>query len=205
MIRLAADEEGVARAASVIRKGGVVIWPSGGVYGFATSALSPGGVARIYSAKGRGRDKPLQVITSPDLAAKMGVLPESVHRVIQDTWPGFVGFVVPRKSPELKNVAGPGDTVLLVCPNWVARCLADKAGVPVVGTSANLSGRPEILLPEEAEHEFVESVDAFLDGGPQSGELNTLIDICKQPYEIVRRGAIEGESVLRQLGDFAKD
>jgi len=205
MIRMAADKTGIARAASLIRDGGVVIWPSGGVYGLAASALSTDGVARIYAIKRRARDKPLQVVTSPDRAAEMGVLPQEVQQAIREMWPGFVGFVVPRKAPELKGVAGPGDSVLLVCPNWVASRLAEEAGVPVVGTSANLSGRPEILTPEEAGQEFVESVDALLDGGVQTGELNTVIDICKRPYKIARRGAVEAKAVLAKLAEGAED
>jgi L-threonylcarbamoyladenylate synthase len=201
MIRLLADERGIARAASLVRDGRVVIWPSGGVYGLATSALSGEGIARIYAVKGRPTDKPLQVITSPEEAGDLGVLSAALESVIKDVWPGHVGFVVRRKSPALERVAGPNDTVLLVCPNWVARVLSRAAGVPVVGTSANRSGGPEITKPEEAEGQFVETVDALIDGGQQTGTLNTLIDVSSSPYHVLRKGGVAAEAILAMLAE----
>jgi len=204
MIRLPADDDGVARAASIVRGGGVVVWPSGGVYGLAASALSPEAVRRIYRMKRRPPGKPLQVITSPEQAGVLGRLPRGARRWIRDMWPGYVGFVVRRKAPELESLAGPDDTVLLVCPNRVARVLSLGAQVPVVGTSANLSGRPEILTAEEAERSFVESVDALVDGGPQSGELNTLLDVSRRPYRVLRSGAVPASVVLTKLAETTR-
>ena len=201
MIRLSVDEEGIRHAAALLRDGKVILWPSGGVYGLATSALSREGVARIYAAKRRSPEKPLQVLASPASAASLGVLRPELRVVIRKTWPGYIGFVVPRKSSNLKIVAGPGDTVLLVCPNRVASALAAAAEIPVVATSANLSGRREILTPDEAEAEFVESVDALIDGGLQTGQLNTVLDLSRRPYRILRKGAVLGEAILAMLAE----
>lgn len=185
----------------MVRDGGVVIWPSGGVYGLATSALSPSGIHRIYAMKGRPQDKPLQVITSPEQAGDLAVLPAPAKRVIVEMWPGYVGFVVPRRASELRAVAGPGDTVLLVCPNRVAALLSREAGVPVVGTSANVSGKPEILTAEEVERQFLESVDALIDGGLQNGSLNTVVDLSRPPYRVLRSGAIGSRAILAILAE----
>ncbi len=201
MIRLCSDEKSILRAASIIRLGGVVLWPSGGVYGLATSALSPEGISRIYDAKSRTREKPLQVLASPSLARDLGVIPPGAEAVIRALWPGFVGLVVPRRSPDLAPVAGPGDTVLLVCSNRVAEALASGAGVPVVATSANMSGRPEILAPEEAAEQFVESVDAMIDDGIQTGQLNTVLDLSRQPYRILREGAVSVEAIMAVIAE----
>jgi L-threonylcarbamoyladenylate synthase len=171
------------------------------VYGLATSALSPEGIARIYAGKGRSPEKPLQVLCSPSAAKTLGVIPPAAERVIEKIWPGHVGFVVPRRSPQLKRAAAPDDTVLLVCPNWVASLLSTEAGVPVVATSANASGEPEILIPDEAERRFVGSVDAMLDGGVQTGQLNTLLDLSRRPYRVLRKGGLEAEAILAMLAD----
>ncbi len=205
MVRLAATESGVRQAASLVRSGGVILWPSGGVYGLAASALFPEAIDRIYAAKGRPEGKPLQVLASPANAGQLAVVPAPVLRLIDRLWPGFVGFVVRRKAPELACVAAPDDTVLLVCSNWVANLLSLETGGPVVATSANLSGRPEVLAPGEAARSFAGSVDAIIDGGDQTGELNTLIDVSRQPYRVLRRGAVEADTLLAKLAETSQD
>ncbi len=201
MIRLRADEEGIGRAAALLAVGKVILWPSGGVYGLATSALSLEGIARIYEVKGRAKDKPLQVLASPSTCEDLGILGPEARSIIRALWPGFVGVVVPRRSPDLKSVAGGGDTVLLVCSDRVGSELASVAGVPLVATSANLSGRKEILTPDEAEKQFVESVDAIIDGGIQTGQLNTVLDLSLRPYRISREGAVGREEIMAILGE----
>ena len=201
MIRLQADNEGIGRAAALLDAGKVILWPSGGVYGLATSALSVEGIARIRRAKGRAEDKPFQVLASPSTSENLGILGPEAHAIIRTLWPGFVGVVVPRRSPELKSVAGPGDTVLLVCSGPVGCALASVAGSPAVATSANLSGRKEILTPDEAEEQFVESVDAMIDGGIQTGELNTILDLSLPPYRILREGAVNAKAIMAVLAE----
>jgi L-threonylcarbamoyladenylate synthase len=171
------------------------------VYGLATSAGCPEAINRIYAAKGREEGKPLQVLANAANAGTLGVIEPGVQAILDEVWPSFIGFVVRRRTPQLKHLAGPGDTVLLVCSNWVADLLSAAAGVPVAATSANLSGAPEIVTPDEAEAQFAESAAALIDGGLQTGALNTLVDISRQPYRILRQGAIEANPILAKLAE----
>ena len=79
--------------------------------------------------------------------------------------------------------------------------LSVEAGVPVVATSANLSGAPEVVAPDQAAEQFAGSADAVIDGGIQTGALNTLVDVSRQPYRILRRGAIAATLILTRLAE----
>jgi L-threonylcarbamoyladenylate synthase len=201
MIRLPATESGVRRAASLVRQGRVILWPSGGVYGLAASALCPEAIDRVYAAKGRVGEKPLQVLASATNASHWGMVEPDLQAIMDEVWPGYIGFVLRRKAGELAEVAGADDTVLLVCSNWVAGLLSVEADVPVVATSANLSGAPEIVTPDRAAELFADSVDALIDGGIQTGALNTLVDVSRQPYRILRQGALDARPILDRLAE----
>ncbi len=187
---LATDEAGFARTAELIRSGGLVLWPSGGVYGLAGRAQDRRVVDKIYAIKSRERGKPLAVMAHRGNAAAFGMLDDLALRLLDGFWPGYLGVVVPKTAliPDFVN-AGLA-SVALVCPNDVAATLSRLVDEPIAATSANLSGQAEIVEPESATAQFEGLVDAILLAPRMPGTLNTILDLTARPPRILRQGGV---------------
>ena len=186
------------QAADIIRGGGVILWPSCGVYGLACDAQDQQAVERIYLIKTRERNKPLPVIANRLTASRYGDLSDLAKGLIQRYWSGFLGIIV-RKKPAIPDFVTAGDqSVALVCPNELAAELAHMADGPIAATSANISGQVEVLDPSIAATQFEGQVDGIIKGPVLPGVINTLLDLTQVPPAIIREGSVPFEE-LRQL------
>ena len=155
-----ANAEGIARAAQVLRDGGLVAVPTETVYGLAARADSDEAVARIYEAKGRPSFNPLIVhVRDAAQAREFADLPHDAGMIADLFWPAPLTLVVPRK-PDAKLAAAVTaelDTVALRSPDHpVMQALLTKCDFPLAAPSANRSG---FVSPTSAAH-----VGATLDG-----------------------------------------
>ena len=155
-----ANAEGIARAAEVLRDGGLVAVPTETVYGLAARADSDEAVARIYEAKGRPSFNPLIVhVRDAAQAREFADLPHDAGMIADHYWPAPLTLVVPRK-PDAKLAAAVTaelDTVALRSPDHpVMQALLTKCDFPLAAPSANRSG---FVSPTSAAH-----VAATLDG-----------------------------------------
>jgi L-threonylcarbamoyladenylate synthase len=108
---------GLTQAADIIQRGGVILWPSCGVYGLACHAQDRQAVERIYSIKTRERNKPLPVIANRLTASRYGDLSDLATNLIERYWPGFLGLIVDKKPTIPDFVTTNVQSVALVCPN----------------------------------------------------------------------------------------
>jgi L-threonylcarbamoyladenylate synthase len=190
----APEAEPIARAARVLRTGGLVAFPTETVYGLGANALNPTAVAGIFAAKGRPGNNPLIVHVTDAAAAERLVTewPERARVLTERFWPGPLTLVLPRR-PEIPDlVTGGGATVGVRAPaHLVARALLEAAGVPVAAPSANRSSE---LSPTRAAHVYAAlngRVDLILDGGPTSGGLeSTVLDLTTRYPTLLRPGLI---------------
>ncbi|MBI5762692.1 MAG: threonylcarbamoyl-AMP synthase [Planctomycetes bacterium] len=198
------EPDRIARAADVIRGGGLVAFPTETVYGLGANALDATAVARIFEAKGRPASNPIIVHVADVPAAKQLVSSwPNVASVLADKfWPGPLTFVLPRKSiiPDLVTAGGP--TVGIRVPaNAIALALLRAAGVPLAAPSAN---RSTCLSPTTAEHvrrSLDGRIDMILDGGPTTGGLeSTVLDLCEPTPRILRPGLISILQIVSVTG-----
>lgn len=141
-----------AEAAEVIRKGGLVAFPTETVYGLGANALDAEAAARIYAAKGRPSDNPLiaHISREEQLFELAEYVPESAKLLMKAYWPGPLTMIFKKKAIVPDGTTGGLDTVAVRMPDHpVARRLIEEASVPVAAPSANTSGRPS---PTSAEH-----------------------------------------------------
>ncbi|WP_369026476.1 L-threonylcarbamoyladenylate synthase [Qipengyuania sp. RANM35] len=155
-----ADAEGIARAAQILRDGGLVAVPTETVYGLAARADSDEAVARIYEAKGRPSFNPLIVhVHSVEQAARLAVIDQTARALMDRYWPGPLTLVLPR-LPEAQIAAAVSaglDTVALRMPDHpVMQALLSELDLPIAAPSANRSG---FISPTNPDH-----VRASLDG-----------------------------------------
>ncbi|HKE09660.1 MAG TPA: L-threonylcarbamoyladenylate synthase [Candidatus Acidoferrum sp.] len=182
----------IARAAAILREGGLVVFPTETVYGLGANALDAGAVRRIYALKGRPSSSPLIVhVASIEQARSLAAewLPEA-ERLARQYWPGPLTLVVPKKDVISDEATAGLPTVGLRMPRHpVALELIAAAGVPVAAPSAN---RFTQLSPTTAEHvrqAFGAETPFLLDGGPcEVGLESTVIAVTRDGLEVLRPG-----------------
>lgn len=157
----------IARAADIIRKGGLVVIPTETVYGLGGDGTNKDSARRIYEAKGRPSDNPLIIhISSPEQAEKFSYTNKTYYKLAEAFMPGPLTVVLPKKDTVPSEVTGGLDTVAIRCPSHpTARAIISAAGVPIAAPSANTSGKPS---PTRAHHVVADldgKVDMIIDGG----------------------------------------
>lgn len=197
------NEEALEEAAEVIKKGGLVAFPTETVYGLGANALDPEAVKKVFEAKGRPQDNPLIVhIADYDLHAYAKEVPDIVNKLTERFWPGPLTIILEKKSiiPD-ETSAGLSSIGLRMPKNEIALALIKKSGLPIAAPSANLSGKPS---PTEVQR-CIEDLDGrvdFIIGGSESeiGVESTVLDCTSYPPCILRPGGITLE-MLREIDE----
>ena len=190
----AEDAAAVARAAAVIRAGGLVAFPTETVYGLGAHALDDEAVARIFAAKGRPASDPVIVHVADaralnDLAS---FVPARAARLAAAFWPGPLTMIVPKSAAVPSRVTAGGPTVAVRVPaHPVALALLRAAGVPIAAPSANRFSRPSPTRAADVLEDLGDVVDVVLDGGSTThGVESTVLDLTSEPPRVLRPGAV---------------
>jgi L-threonylcarbamoyladenylate synthase len=201
---LAPTPDGLAQAADLLRKGGLVAFPTETVYGLGGDARSDRAVARIFAAKGRPRFNPL-IVHLPDVAAARGLalFDTRADALAAAFWPGPLTLVLPlRAGSGLSDLVTAGlPTVALRIPaHPVARALLQVFGGPLAAPSANPSGR---ISPTRAAH-VMEGlggrIDAVIDGGACAVGVESTIVGLEGAARLLRPGGVPAEALETALG-----
>ena len=174
----AADDEAIlARAAEVIRRGGLVAVPTETVYGLAGSALLAESAEKIYAAKGRPSDNPLIIhISTPEEAEKYAYTSGLYYKLAERFMPGPITLILKAKDSIPPETRGGLETVAVRCPEHkVARELIRLAGVPIAAPSANISGSPSPTSAKHVIDDMNGRVDMIIDGGEAEFGLESTI------------------------------
>lgn len=178
-------EQELARAGEILRKGGLVAFPTETVYGIAVAADIPDAVERLYEIKGRDRSKPmtLMVADAASVIVRCPDLPKKAVALMKRFWPGALTLVLQDENKQLAGFRLPDHPL--------ARGLVRAAGVPLLVPSANLSGRPAAKTATEVLEHFPEELDLVIDGGPAAGGIDsTVVKIVGDDVTVLRESAI---------------
>jgi L-threonylcarbamoyladenylate synthase len=189
------DPEAVARAAEVLRSGGLVAFPTETVYGLGARADSDVAVRAVFAAKGRPSFNPLiaHVATLDQARRLTAPWPPIAELLAARFWPGPLSMVLPRSGAGVcDSVTGGGPTVAVRIPSHpVARALLSAVDFAVAAPSAN---RYQQLSPTTAAHVLKGldgRVDLVLDGGPTPyGIESTVVDLTRSPPRLLRHGSL---------------
>ena len=194
----------VARAADLLRAGGLVAIPTETVYGLAADARDGRAVARVYAAKGRPSFNPLIVhVADADAAFALGEAEDAARRAADAFWPGPLTLVLPLRAGHGLSplvTAGLSTVALRVPAHPAARALLAAFGGPLAAPSANPSGR---ISPTTAGHVLSGldgRIDAVLDGGPCPVGLESSIVAPGPPARLLREGGVPREALAAVLG-----
>ena len=197
----------IAQAAAILRRGGLVAFPTETVYGLGANALDTAAVRRIFEVKQRPATSPLIVHAASETMARAyaAVWSPAARDLARRFWPGPLTLVVPKK-PVIPDIvtAGLATVGLRVPAHPVAIALIRAAGVPVAAPSAN---RFTQLSPTSAEHvraSLGDAVDMILDGGSTPvGIESTVLSLVGVPT-LLRPGMISKEEIEAVIGDVAE-
>jgi L-threonylcarbamoyladenylate synthase len=207
---VAADEVAIARAAAILRRGGLVAFPTETVYGLGADATNDRAVAAIFEAKGRPRFNPL-IVHLPDAAQAETcvVMNEAARVAAKRYWPGPLTLVLPRQAATTVSYlcsAGLDSLAVRVPGHPVAHDLLAAVGRPLAAPSANVSGGVSPTTAAHVAASLSGRVDLILDGGPCTvGLESTVLDLTVDPPALLRPGGIPKEDLERALGAIAED
>ena len=197
-------EEELSEAAAILKKGGLVAFPTETVYGLGADALNEEAARKIYAAKGRPSDNPLiaHIAKKEDIEPLVREIPEAGKKLMDAFWPGPLTLIFPKSGRVPKGTTGGLDTVAVRMPSDpVARRLIELAGTPVAAPSANTSGRPSPTTAEHVRQDMDGRIEMIVDGGPVGiGVESTIVDVTGEIPMVLRPGAITMEMLKKCVG-----
>jgi L-threonylcarbamoyladenylate synthase len=200
------DRDVIQRAASKIRRGGLVVFPTRGLYGIGADIHLPDALEKVFQAKKRPSEKPVSVLIPSsfnveDLAEE---IPEAASRLMEAFWPGRLTIVFPAKPGNSGPLCGKSKKIGIRLPSHpVAAALVDAVGRPITATSANISGNSGCADPKELDPELIARVELILDAGRLLGGAgSTVIDVAAEPPLILREGAATAAEIVQCIDVF---
>ena len=197
----------LARAGEIIRRGGLVAFPTETVYGLGAHALDVAAVRRIYWAKRRDPSDPLIVHlrAATDVPAVATDIPPIARTLAEHFWPGPLTLVLPKRAlvPDAATAGLP--TVAVRVPSHpVAQGLLAAAGVPIAAPSANLFMRTSATTAQHVLEDLGDRVDLILDGGPAPhGIESTVVAVSTSEARLLRPGATTAEAIAEVLAELS--
>jgi len=193
------DSEAIERAGRIIRNGGLVVFPTSGLYGLGADPFNPEAVDRIFMIKGRSRQKPVLVLIhyESELERLVRRVTPLARKLMDRFWPGRITLVMDA-APVLPAglVAGTGKIGVRLCGHPVGAALIKAAGCPITGTSANLSDQGGCADIAALDARIAQGVDLILDTGPLAGGSgSTVVDVSGKNPVILREGAVPAADI----------
>lgn len=188
------DNKHIQKAISVLKSGGIVVFPTDTAFGVGCRIDKGDAIHRLFRIRRRPMMQALPVLVSSiDQGLAYFISPSDIVRHLMETyWPGALTIVdYCKKNMVLSPIRAAGDTIGLRWPyHPVSQALIEGVGVPIVGPSANIHGKPTPFTFESLDPEFLNLVD-FVVPGVCKGQLSsTVVDCTTDPYTILRQGAV---------------
>jgi L-threonylcarbamoyladenylate synthase len=190
-------------AAEIIKKGGLVAFPTETVYGLGADALNPAAVLALFKAKNRPLDNPpiLHISHINNVYTLAKHVPKNAEQLMKQFWPGPLTLIFERSETISKTTVAGLNTVAIRMPkHQVALALIKQSETPIAAPSANLSGKPS---PTTAKHVYADlngRIDAILDGGATKiGVESTVLDLSVDPPMLLRPGGTPFEEIKKVL------
>ena len=163
-----ADEASIRQAGQILKRGGLVAFPTETVYGLGADALNEDAAAKIYAAKGRPSDNPL-IVHITERKMLDGIVSEvspQAELLMEKFWPGPMTLIFKKSDLVPYGTTGGLDTVAVRMPSHpIARAVIDAGGGYIAAPSANTSGRPSPTKASHVEEDLCGKIDMILDGG----------------------------------------
>ena len=200
-------QQQIEKGISILKQGGIVAYPTDTVYGLGACASLPQAVERVYKVKERPQNMPLPLLLADEsqITKVAEPVPPIAWLLIRSFLPGALTIVLPKCNSVPDIIAAGGTTIAIRIPaHPVPIALVEGQGTPIVGTSANLSGRPSPLTADEVYSQLGDKIDLIIDGGRcPAGKESTVVDVTGQTPVVLREGAISREELEQVCGSIS--
>lgn len=198
------DDEAIRRAAAIIRRGGIVAFPTETVYGLGADAFNPLAVARIFEVKRRPFFDPLivHVACGDEIEKLVSKVPRGARMLINRFWPGPLTVVLPKREevPDIVT-AGLSSVAVRMPDHFMALSLIQEAGSPIAAPSANPFGYVSPTTAGHVREQLGDRVDLILDGGScEVGLESTIISFLEERPMLLRPGGLPLEEIEAIIG-----
>lgn len=194
------EPRALERAITTIQHGGVIAFPTDTVYGLGASLAHPDALERIFTIKGRDRERTLPVLlASPsNLSMVTGGVSPVLREMAGLFWPGPLTIALPALETLPEQVVASDNTVGVRVPDHsVALTIAQRCGGAIAATSANISGEPPACRGDQINHTLAGRIDLVLDGGiAPCGLPSSVIRSEGDTIVVIREGAIPAATLL---------
>ncbi len=203
---LSTSEYDIELAGEILKKGGLVAFPTETVYGLGANALNENAVKNIYKAKGRPSDNPLivHIAEKEDIVPLVEEVTPKAQALIDEFFPAPLTIILKKSSLVGDAVSGGLDTVAVRMPeNEIARKVIRASGCPIAAPSANTSGLPSPTRAKYVIDDMMGKIDAIIDGGDcEYGVESTVITLAADKPVLLRPGAITKEMIESVIGEI---
>ena len=189
---------------NTLAAGGAVVLPTETVYGLFAQALNQEAVERVYELKRRPRNKALNlnVASLEEIYAFSKNQPCYLEQLYQAFLPGPLTIILQANDRVPAWINSAMETVGFRIPNHpVTLDLIRKYG-PLIGPSANLSGKASGTSFQQIMMGFQEEISGVEDDASLTGQDSTILDLSGEKALILRQGAITREDILAQVNDI---
>ena len=197
----------VIAAVDCLKSGGIIAVPTDTVYGIGSDPFNANAVQKLYTIKGRPEEKPIPLVLGSVEGVKQVAqnIPDFFYHLTERFWPGGLTVIVEAKNLLLQLTAG-GTTVGLRIPSQplLMQILREFAG-PLAITSANLTGQPAAVSPQEFPQALSAKIDFIVDDGETPGSIpSTVYDLTVTPPHVLREGVISSETLDKEWKCYNK-
>lgn len=183
----------ILKAAAILKRGGVVAFPTDTVYGIGVNAINKDAIEKIYRIKKRDINKPLIILVGRKSDAKKIITFSTiVSKVIKNLWPGKLTIVGKLKNKTLSHLAKNGTIGVRMPKNKIYLALAKSCKFTVATTSANISGGKNSTSAQEVVEKLNDKIDLIINGGrTDSAQPSTVVDATGDKPKIIRKGELK--------------
>ncbi len=187
----------------IIKKDGIIVFPTETVYGIGGNALSENVIKKIYNIKKRPQEKALSILVkSKEEIQKYAYINNKLEeKIIDNFMPGPITIILEKRKDKTPLLTGDDDTIGIRIPdNIIIGKILERCNLPVVGPSANISGKPGSIKLEDIKPDFDGKVDVFIDGGECIQNVSsTIVKVVDGKVKILREGSISINDINERI------
>ena len=199
-------QEEIKNAVEILKRGGIIAFPTDTVYGLGCNAFDVTAVDRIYQVKRRPRHLSLPLLLNNISQLSILVEPISAFALFlaDRFWPGGLTLVLSKSASLPKHLSSQSTVAVRIPDHTIPLALIQSLGKPMIGTSANISSQPNTLTVDEVKQQLGDKVDLIVDGGRCSGGESTVVDITGEVPVILRQGIISRYEIEKAFEEYCE-
>lgn len=199
-------QEEIKNAVEILKRGGIIAFPTDTVYGLGANAFDSRAVARIYEIKERPKHQPFPLLIKD--TTQISILAEPISEfalfLAGRFWPGGLTLVLSKSASLPKHLSSQSTVAVRIPDHTIPMALIQGLGKPIIGTSANISSQPNTLTVDEVKQRLGDNVDLIIDGGRCSGGESTIVDITGEVPIILRQGIIPQYEIEKAFEEYCE-